>query len=380
MRLPKYIPEFDGLRGLAVLSVIALHISLYLPALHFASFVSCGWVGVDLFFVISGFLITGILLSTREKAGYFRRFYARRVVRIFPLYYAVLFVTFCVLPVAMPAIRESVFQKNPPWLVQVMYLQNFWPQQKGSLSITWSLAIEEQFYLLWPLIVYYCGKRTLQRILVGILLVSPILRMAIAWLQLPLNAYRITPTRLDGLAAGSLLALWISSAEGAEGTVRSIAPWIAGGAALAFAAVQFTSAAGVLGFSLLAICFAAVLALVLANVEATKPWSRLLRTRALRFTGKISYGLYLLHILAFDLVAKSGLARRLPATGSVVVNDLLRGALMLCSAFAIASLSWYAFESPLLSLKSRFDRPRPPRATDRSAETAYVTEQPATQA
>src|SRR5207248_1231599 len=149
------IPQLDGIRGVAILVVI-LHNSGRFPRL-FAN----GWMGVDLFFVLSGFLITGILLDTKESESYFKNFYARRCLRIWPLYYSLLLFMFVLVPLLRPSEAHIIFEKSSPWWAYPLFLQNFLipisTNAAGPLAITWSLAIEEQFYLVWAVVVLYCS-------------------------------------------------------------------------------------------------------------------------------------------------------------------------------------------------------------------------------
>jgi len=166
--LPSHIPALDGIRGLAVLLVFYCHTTLIDPggALGklFVSSSRISWAGVDLFFVLSGFLITGILFDAKGKDFYFRNFYARRTVRIFPLYYAFLLVALVLLPIVTPASLADVYLHEFPtqkvwyWLYLSNFYQAFHPTHH-LVFVSWSLAIEEQFYLCWPLVVFLCSRK-----------------------------------------------------------------------------------------------------------------------------------------------------------------------------------------------------------------------------
>src|SRR5687767_2907742 len=166
-----FIPALDGLRGIAIILVMLHHFTYYRPNsgidAQIASVLFFGWAGVDLFFVLSGFLITGILLDTRDSKRYFSTFYARRTLRIFPLYYLVLLLAFVVLP-KFPALHPVLLGQVgpvdlPPQWPYWLYLTNFsiadggWVH--GWVDVAWSLAIEEQFYLVWPLMIWLCPPR-----------------------------------------------------------------------------------------------------------------------------------------------------------------------------------------------------------------------------
>src|ERR1700751_4524300 len=172
-----YFAVLDRLRAFAILAVIAYHASNHLKWSRFSSAVSYGWCGVDLFFVISGFLITGILLRSRSEEGYFLNFYMRRILRIWPLYFAFLLIMLIALPIAAPnAMAESVHSARPAWAFP-LFLQNLLAHGKivGPLGITWSLAIEEKFYMLWPLFVWKFSRVILRRVLYSVLAIEPVL-------------------------------------------------------------------------------------------------------------------------------------------------------------------------------------------------------------
>ncbi len=177
------VPAFDGLRGIAVLAVIFCHLSDYYPEQNAVKvFLHAGWCGVDLFFVLSGFLITGILLDTRAAQNYFRAFYARRVLRIFPVYYATLLSVLTIahffpkLNSVLPIAHDRIFY--------FFYLNNWWPLLKDSwhaniIGHFWSLAVEEQFYLVWPFLVWFLSRKQIEMAAIVGIALAPIIRFAI---------------------------------------------------------------------------------------------------------------------------------------------------------------------------------------------------------
>ena len=217
-----HIPVLDGLRGLAVVLVLICHATVLneVPTAAgkmYLVLARLSWAGVDLFFVLSGFLITGILFDAKGKTNYFRNFYARRTVRIFPLYYAYIALVLFLIPRFAPAIDHH-FVKRPPvswpyWLYVSNFYQTFEPTHH-IVFVSWSLAIEEQFYLVWPLVVFFCSRKALLRITMGMIVGSILLRIGImgplaGWLQ---NSIGVAPwrfannfsfCRLDGLAVGA---------------------------------------------------------------------------------------------------------------------------------------------------------------------------------
>src|SRR5580693_7177583 len=207
------IPQLDAVRGLAVLLVLLHNTDVY-PSLHLGLIADNGWMGVDLFFVLSGFLITGILLDTKQSGRYFENFYARRCLRIWPLYYSALLFMLVIVPLFRPSEAPAIFgARSSPWWAYPLFLQNFLipipTSAAGLLGVTWSLAVEEQFYLVWPLVVRFCTEAQLRRIATAVIFVSPALRFYLVRHQV--NIYSNTFCRLDGLMAGALLAIVIRS-------------------------------------------------------------------------------------------------------------------------------------------------------------------------
>jgi peptidoglycan/LPS O-acetylase OafA/YrhL len=211
-----HVPALDGIRGLAILMVMLYHLTLPPAAALdrvWAGIASFGWAGVDLFFVLSGFLITGILFDAKGGKHYFRNFYARRTLRIFPLYYAVMMVLLVIVP-RLPfahAARYAAASGDQIWYWT--YLSNFalgWRHEwnLGSLDLAWSLAIEEQFYLLWPAVVFLLGRRALIGICGAVIVAALAARTALTlWGAHPIPIHVLTPCRMDSLALGALVAL-----------------------------------------------------------------------------------------------------------------------------------------------------------------------------
>jgi len=348
MDLPKHLPQLDVLRGIAVLTVIGYHGLHLIPHLHLNLVLGTGYVGVDLFFVLSGFLITGILARTKDSANYFRNFYARRALRIWPVYYVLLLFTFIVLPLIHPQSTASIFGKSHPWESYPFFLQNLTVNglSFGTLTATWSLAIEEQFYLVWPVIIFLAPPRFLKPIAVGALFLSVATRWSVQYgLIPPIIIYTNTLTRLDGLALGALLALWIPEA-------RKITVKLVGMIGLALTA-PIALALGLRNpghwgfFTIVSACFACLLCTAIH-------FDALSQLRFLRYTGKISYTLYLIHVPIFMLASKPAMRRFwLFRSGSSGDAILFFASVSVC--YALAVLSWVFFESKFLRLKDRFN-------------------------
>jgi len=212
----RHIPALDGVRGLAVLVVFLCHYgggaqspNRYVHAV--GELTKFGWCGVTLFFVLSGFLITGILWQGRHHAHWWKNFYVRRCLRIFPLYYFVLAILFLVIPAVTtvpPALEEA--RRHQAWLWT--YTANFFLAAKASWALTyvshfWSLAIEEHFYLLWPLVVFSFRRETLERICLWVIGAALALRIALSLAGVSeLSISVLTPCRVDTLCVGALLA------------------------------------------------------------------------------------------------------------------------------------------------------------------------------
>lgn len=351
---PTKIPQLDGIRGVAILLVIMLHASDKYPSLHLKPLFGNGWMGVDLFFVLSGLLITGILLDTKQSAGYFTNFYARRCLRIWPLYYSLILFMFLVVPFLRPSEAHTVFDRSSPWWAYPLFLQNFLipipSMGTGPLAVTWSLAIEEQFYLVWPWVVRYCSHAQTRRIAVAVICLSPALRLSASFHDV--NLYTNVFCRLDGLMAGALLVLVIRSDTFLPSKFIRRA-WIALFTATPLAFVVQALDARWLVFSLTSVASASF---VYLSLFSTQRWLQgALTNRFTVYTGTVSYGLYLLHKIPFDVAQ----------TFHLDGHPLLALPIILVACYAAATLSWNLLERPFLKLKRVFEsRPaRPDRAT-----------------
>ena len=342
--MPAQLPELDGLRGLAVLGVIFYHCSPRLLGtwVHYASL--WGWAGVNLFFVLSGFLITSILLQSLGKPRYFRNFYGRRALRILPVYVLVLVVVYLSAPWFIgPTITEAV--KAAPWLAYIFFVQNlFHLALPPAIGPTWSLAIEQQYYLLWAPLVRFMGRAwMLAAVLLCALVASPLLRLA--------NYHWLNPTHtlihLDGIAWGSLLALGLFTLP----LSRRAWLWV-GLASLALGIAAAATIAGGTSFldSALAVGFAGVVLASIASTGARNPINAALRRGPLAFYGHISYGLYMIHISVFIYFGWFDL--RMDPYG--IPGNLAVVAFRLAASTLAAAALWYGFESQILKLKKYF--------------------------
>ncbi len=356
-----FIRELDGLRGIAILMVMVHRFGPRTGVGVAADVAGAGWIGVDLFFVISGFLIAGILLDTKGDPGYFRNFYARRALRIFPLYYLFVIGVFVVFW-HNPEFRERA--GSPIWYL--VHLGNVPEGLLGNntpywIAPVWSLAIEEQFYMTFPLVVYLLDRKRLTIVLVAMIGLAPVIRL-VTMLSFPDHErvqYLFTLCRIDTIAIGCLLAVIVRTVD--------IERWRNHAKLIALAALpsvvvlavasrldRTSSFDRVFGYSVVAVGCAAIVALVVFSrgTRATAP----LRFGWLTYLGKLCFGLYLLHRPADTVV--SAIGHRLG-----IQHDLWMLIPKVGVAIVFATVSWRFIERPFLRLKDRFATSRHPSAT-----------------
>lgn len=358
------VADLDGIRAIAIWMVMLMHVYYAFPnspgALSFVpnavmQIVGHGWLGVDLFFLLSGFLITGILLGSKDRPHYFRNFYVRRVLRIMPVYFVVILVwSFFYRGYGRYFLLSSVFCAN---LARLLHIRH-----GGGPATLWSLAVEEHFYLLWPLIVLLLSERALAITAGAIFILTPVLRgIFAAHGMIPDLMYELSWFRFDGLAAGALLAIWArSSFAGKREGVRIALLLMGASVVLTIAGAPFglmgraTPVAVALRYTQAYLLFGAFFVLVVAY-RGTR-WTSPLRWRFLQLSGALSYCLYLVHHSVGDgyeyLLKRSGisLVSYVGPSGTVFV----RAVVMLGVSFGIALLSRKYLELPFLSLKDRF--------------------------
>jgi peptidoglycan/LPS O-acetylase OafA/YrhL len=367
------IPELDGLRGLAILLVVICHYIGYAEHAqlgywphHFLTALIAGWSGVDLFFVLSGFLIGGILLDSRNSRRYFQTFYLRRAHRILPIYYAWIVIYAAIIagglylvPGRLPVAGRDVGVVP----IYVLFLQNmiYGPSvfQWIWFAVTWSLAVEEQFYLFAPPLIRFVSLRRLVYVLTTVVCVAPVLRyLLFRYLtHLYYLPQILMPCRADTLALGILAAVaWRQQAfrsfldRHPEVLQRCVAYLLV---VLAPMTWWFTDPTGLMtytiGYGLLAALYACLLLLVISQAGGVV--ARLVRVTWLRYLGGISYGVYLIH-LTINQWAHRLLLNARPRIYDLkgVGVTLLAGAMTL----VVASLSWKYFERPLIRRGHRY--------------------------
>jgi peptidoglycan/LPS O-acetylase OafA/YrhL len=329
-------------------------------------------VGVDLFFVLSGFLITGILYDTRHSLNYFRAFYARRFLRIFPLYYGFLFLV-------MVLTRPLQIEWDGRQFLYLTYLQNagiakhvFSQPLSPFLNVThlWSLAVEEQFYCLWPAMVFLFKDRVkIMRLAIALTACSIGARILMVHLHIPLGAiFTFTPARADSLMIGALLALAIRSGPETRNWLTRAAWMLLPGSLAVMTGLAWpyqrlnweSNGIATFGFTVIAIASASLITLSL-----TTPVFRAVLNRAtLRMLGKYSYGIYIVHFPIITLAVRLDLAGRLAGGNAGVGLRLFVFAMAVLTSIGIAALSFHFYESRFLRLKKyfRYNFPNPPDA------------------
>lgn len=382
----RHVPALDGVRGLAILLVLVVHLMLFNNDTgnifwdSIAQLRGLGFLGVDLFFVLSGFLITGILYDTLHDPHYFRSFYMRRFLRIFPLYYG-----FLILLIVIAAVTH-VRWEGRQWIL-LTYTQNmgiwfpvdgFHPSTLVDLNHFWSLAVEEQFYFFWPLLVFLIKDRR-RLIQLGLILSAFALALR-TWLSFHPTAFNVglihewTPCRMDTLMIGGCLALMVRG-DSSRIPRRSAAAWfwMSMLAMVVYAAahpridIGSTKFLGTVGYTMCAIGFAA---LIFLSLEKGTAWNRIFSIGWLRSFGKYSYGIYVLHILVGHVFGE-GMRRLLgtsirifltPKLHSRPLAILVEFFLTVGVVYLAAFLSYNLYEVHFLQLKRYFGYRRSAKA------------------
>ncbi|HEX2585958.1 MAG TPA: acyltransferase [Steroidobacteraceae bacterium] len=355
---PSYVPSLDGLRALAVALVMAV---------HYHEEFGGGWVGVQLFFVLSGFLITRILLDAKSTAtslgGFLKAFWIRRALRIFPLFFAFMLVVeifwqLASVPQTWPTAR--------PWLLT--YTLNFghmfyFVPISDVYSHFWSLAVEEQFYLVWPFVIWFLSISALRVVVIFLLIATPLTRWWLVKTGIvePYQLYFLTPTLLDSFAAGAALVLfdlqWIRNVRGwLFGTLAvtllsgllvnlhqgfHFALWSLGYPYFMQRAFQYAW-----GYTLLNLSAAI---LILACVRGA---SGIFANSMLVRLGKVSYGIYVIHRPLYKLItlAQPWLVEHF----ALMIARIISGGVFIFGSVLLAFLSYRFLETPFLKLKSNF--------------------------
>lgn len=362
---PSRILELDGFRAAAVLMVLISHLFYgwplgeaglsWLPHVLLVV-IAHGWFGVDLFFILSGFLITGILLDSKDSQHYFRNFYTRRVLRIMPLYFACILVFYFAYDGYRPYLALS-------FLFLANFFHAFHVQAPHGPAVFWSLAVEEHFYLLWPLLVRLLKRTWLFALTVLIVVGTPILRgiCTHAGMDPEAEIYTYSFFRFDGLALGAILALWLRSRYFSRASAWKLAGFLVGFSLLVtligwpYGIMQSkTVASEALRYTQAQFIFAGAMALAIAYRDSSLTGA--LRSGFARITADLSYCIYLIHLSLGDgyyWVLRSirfNDVQRLGAPGALALRSLV----IVAATFGLAALSKKCLEDPFLRLKRYF--------------------------
>lgn len=364
------IRELDGLRGVAILTVVVYH---YVGALRLVALpgtaawyglrlVSIGWTGVDLFFVLSGFLIGGILLDAKGSPRYFSTFYIRRLCRIVPLYALLLVLVAASNVFALEhakQLRPLVGQSSVPWYAYLTFTQNVFMATQGkfgaiSLAPTWSLAIEEQFYLILPLLIYVLPRRTVPWLLALTILGAPLIRLTLYWKAYTWGAYFLLPSRADALACGVLAAWSLRQPRIVEHlfAYRLRFLMLLGVLGTGMFALALGGYGNYLAFPMFTAGYTYIALFYVIVILTAVSWqgsllSRILTNRVLCECGAIAYAVYLLHegISWLFMTQAPGLP----------LGMVSRTAMAALVTYLLAKLSWRFIEGPILELGRRAD-------------------------
>ncbi len=371
-KVSRHIPALDGIRALAILLVVPHNVDLLRPPVPSVDYpivllLHAGWIGVQLFFVLSGFLITGNLLDSRASGNYFRAFFGRRALRILPLYFTVLIAAFVIAPMLFKlpqSLRDTESHQIWLWTFLTNWTQPFDGGVHG-FGHFWSLAVEEQFYLLWPFVVLVCTPVTLLwacGIAVGVALITRIVLVAT---HAPHDAlYMFTLCRMDALALGAAVAALIRIPAALErlkcatpavvaATVLMLGITAAGTRGLAMYEVSTQT----IGYTLLSAAFALVVLLtVLPATGILSLAMRALACKPLRLVGRYSYGMYVFHLPLHAFFGAALLYHFFPQPSPT--ESLVYTALFTLATFLLAALSYELFERRFLNLKSRLEPKR----------------------
>lgn len=364
----KRIPQIDGLRAIASLLVVSFHyINYQLTNSHttigkiFAKLFSFGWAGVDLFFVLSGFLIGSILISNKGKVNYFSTFYIRRFVRIIPNYY--LLVVLFILLSSIPFFKNDSFITGnsiiPYWgyftMLQNVFMAMYKNMGNAAMSVTWSIAIEEQFYLIIPFLIYILNKKYLSYLLILCIVAANFFRWHYTNPAVVFNipAYVLLPCRMDAISVGVFIAS-INSNKSlqifAKQYIRQIYAIMACIAVVCVVMFTLYQDIGVIRNSLFAIFFGCLIILGIGLPNSL--YGKLLSINWLTWIGKISYSLYLFHFLILGIF-KNIAFEYVSYTSSIVL--FITTILALSFSFLFSWLVYKYLETPAVLLGKRFN-------------------------
>jgi peptidoglycan/LPS O-acetylase OafA/YrhL len=358
-----HLPALDGVRAIAILMVVVYHSLNGLPGVtpvqsFFLDLTGAGWVGVDLFFVLSGFLITGILMDVRSPDHALRNFYARRVLRIVPVYVAFLLFSLWIAAPLGTSSAEEVSQLHRTQLWFWTYTENVlvalhsWSATSFPMAHLWSLAVEEQFYLVWPIAVLLLSPAALKRAAVACIVAAELCRLALILRGADNTVnFVMLPTRMDSLAAGAFLACAFRNPVLWSRVLRA-RKWLATVATLSLLSLLFLfhSIDKLVSLDQL-IAFPSFVALGAVAVASAANGSQWLSGSALRFIGKISYGMYVWHLVVMRLILTQVSVPETTAPQAWWIFYAVMAGGTVCGTVVVALISWHVIEQPFLRLK-----------------------------
>jgi peptidoglycan/LPS O-acetylase OafA/YrhL len=361
-RGPGRIAELDGLRGIAILLVVSFHYinnqlvdSENRIGKYLAKATGFGWVGVDLFFVLSGFLIGSILIANKRKENYFKTFYIRRLVRIVPNYFLLLICFYIIWHLSWFAKNYFLTIHNdiPLWsyfaMVHNFYMAHFNSLGNDALSVTWSIGIEEQFYLIFPFLVFFVKDRWLPWLLGALIILSILVRAQFDhWIP----RYVLLPARLDGLAMGFLIAYF--NYHGHLSAYKDkLMKWLPVVLVTDILICGFFywkyDDLGVVKHTLFSIVFSILI--IIALIKPDGWYGSVLRNKALVWIGTISYSLYLFHYLIL------GIAHHINGQMNIGIHnpkDILISILAFICSILLSWAIYKKLEQPMVKLGKRF--------------------------
>ncbi|CAN5361286.1 acyltransferase [soil metagenome] len=377
-----HVPALDGVRGLAIFLVLLFHFVVIggnTPTVRIIQKTwGFGWAGVDLFFVLSGFLITRILLDAKKRqataGGYFKNFYARRTVRIFPLYYAFLLLFLIILPRTVPGFAQLFGTPPGSQWIYWTYTYNLFQGHHNpatfshSVGVIWSLCIEEQFYLIWPTVVWFSKPKTLLKVCAGLLVMSMGARLIVSMV----SGYEVYISqwsfcRMDPLAIGAALAILTRIDPDLIQRVRRparhliwLVPIAILGMNVVFGSLTKSTVFHIVGYSALAILFGSVL-LMTITAPAGAFITRFFSNSLLRLFGRLSYAMYLVNqpikyaLLRYVYGFEDPGNAQMTSVSAQMIFFVFAAVLTV----AVAWLSWHLFEKHFLRLKKFFPMTRP---------------------
>lgn len=354
-----HIPQLDGVRGLAIFLVLLFHCYPFIAPARL------GWLGVDLFFVLSGFLITGILWDTKAHKNYYKNFLVRRMVRIFPLYYTFLVLFFFGIPL-LTSIDIANFQNVQGWywLYATNWLFVFELQdwiEGVDINHFWSLAIEEQFYLFWPFVIFLFSRNSILKIILGFIALSFLLRLCYISIGLePLSMYVSTFTRVDSLVIGAGAALFVRDEKLKFFLERHLKKTFLLSAFLIVSVIVITRTTSpysfpfiTFGYTVNALFFISILLLTLTDF-ANGFFKKIGLMRPLQFLGKYSYALYVFHLPLYSYFDHRWYTYFMGVTEQHFISRMLSSSLVIVLTVGISLISWQLIEKPFLRIKKYF--------------------------